>query len=98
MRGRRLHLADAALAGHVEAVLSRGEPLHLQDLGGDRGGQEDLGLGLLETHGVVDRRERQALRWRRTPADTHGSDLHGENTHKHICTHAEDVATPGRHH
>lgn len=57
-----MHLVDAPLRGDVEAVLSRGEPLHLQDLGGDRRRQEDFGLGLLETHRVVDGRERQTLR------------------------------------
>lgn len=51
-----VHLADAPLVGDVEAVLGRGEPLHLQDLGGDRRGQEDFGRGLFETHRVVDRR------------------------------------------
>ena len=61
-----VHLADAPLVGDVEAVLGRGEPLHLQDLGGDRRGQEDFGRGLLETHRVVDRRQRQTLRCRHT--------------------------------
>lgn len=64
-----VHLVDAPLRGDVEAVLSRGEALHLQDLGGDRRGQEDVGLGLLEPHRAVDRDERQTLGCRTTPAD-----------------------------
>lgn len=60
-RRRTRHLVDAPLRRHVEAVLVLGEALHLQELGRDRRGQEDVGLGLLESHHVVDGREGKAL-------------------------------------
>lgn len=60
-----VYLVDAPLCGLVKAVLSRGETLYLQDLGGDRRGQEDFGLGLLETNRVVDRSEGQTLAYKK---------------------------------
>lgn len=81
------HLVDAPLRGDVEAVLSRGEALHLQDLSGDRRRQEDVGLRLFEGHHVVDRLERKTLGCRNTPADIKPDkdmmvgERHAEKTH-----------------
>lgn len=56
-----LHLVDAPLRGEVEAVLSWGETLHLQDFDSDGRGKVDFGLCLLETHCVVNLFKRQTL-------------------------------------
>lgn len=54
-------LIDAPVLRQVEAILRRGEALHLQDAGGDgHRGKEDLGAGLFEAHRSVHGRERDA--------------------------------------
>lgn len=48
------YLVDAPVVRQVEAVLCCGEPLHLQDAGGDgHSGEVDLSSGLFEAHSGI---------------------------------------------
>lgn len=60
-RPKSEHLVDTPVVRQVEAVLRGCESLHLQDASGDGHSREvDRGVGLLEAHRGVHRRERDA--------------------------------------